>query len=195
LLARKQRRRKQVNYLQALLDALTVGEEVDVDEGEEEDIAQEGQIHASKEVDDCDDDNDNEDEDDEEDDEEEDDDAEDPPVVVANALTVTATDASSVTVTAPVADTAAPLTVTATDASSVTVTAPVGDTAAPLTVTATHAAAVTVTAPANTPAVLNRAVVLKMKVSDLKAALSARGLDSNGQKTELVLRLVDALEL
>ena len=157
--------------MQALLDALTVGEEVDVDEGEEEDIAQ-GQIHASKEVDDCDDDNDDEDEDDEEDDDEEDDDAEDPPVVVANALTVTATDASSVTVTAPV-----------------------GDTAAPLTVTATHAAAMTVTAPANTPAVLNRAVVLKMKVSDLKAALSARGLDSNGQKTELVLRLVDALEL
>jgi hypothetical protein len=51
------------------------------------------------------------------------------------------------------------------------------------------------TVPVNVPVVLNRAVVLKMKVADLKSALSARGMSTNGQKTELVLRLVDALHL
>jgi hypothetical protein len=53
------------------------------------------------------------------------------------------------------------------------------------------AAPVTINAPA--PPVLHRTAVLSMKVVDLRSALSSRGLNADGQKAELMLRLIDAL--
>ena len=59
----------------------------------------------------------------------------------------------------------------------------------------TVSAPVTVNAPALPPSVLHRAAVLKMKVSELRSTLVARGMNPNGQKTELIFRLVDAYNL
>ena len=73
-------------------------------------------------------------------------------------------------------------------------------TVAPATATAPAAPVVTVNnAPVTvniTPnVVLSRATVFKMKVGELKSTLSARGMNTNGQEAELMLRLIDGLNL
>ena len=68
----------------------------------------------------------------------------------------------------------------------------------PATVTVNAPVSVTVSAPPQPPpppVLLQRTTVLKMKLAQLKSALTERGLNPNGKKTELVLRLIDAYDL
>jgi hypothetical protein len=146
--------RRHVAELQSLLDSMAVGEEMDNEEADKDDIAQ-GQCEGVPEVeveDDASDDDDN--------------------------------DSDGVAVTAPAVNVTAPVNVSAAAGATVTVNAPV-----------TVTAPVTMNVAAALPAVLTRAVVMKMKVSELRNTLTARGLNSSGSKAEMMLRLVDVLSL
>jgi hypothetical protein len=140
-------RRKEAEEFRKILEDLQIGEEVDSEDADDDDIAQ-GQSEALLDDDD--------DDDNAHDDGNDDDDA-----IVTEIVT------PPVTAVAPV--TVAPVTV-------------VPVTVVPVTVEITHVH-------------LTRGIVLKMKVPQLKSTLSTRGLNTNGGKTELTLRILDAFDL
>ena len=94
-------------------------------------------------------------------------------------------------VVAPAAAPAAPVGVIVNTPVEVNVTVPA-------TITVNSLVSVNVSAPPQPPpppVLLQRVAVLRMKLAQLKSALAERGLNPNGKKTDLVLRLIDAYDL